>query len=63
MYAAASFAQVNRIDEARAKLDQYRALRPRGSLIEYASAEPFKNVADRDHLIEGLRQGGFVGLS
>ena len=58
MYAAASFAPVNRIDEARAKLDQYRALRPRGSLIEYASAEAFKNVADRDHLIEKLRKAG-----
>jgi hypothetical protein len=58
MYSAASFAQVNRMDEARVQLVEFRALRPWRSLIEYASAEPFKNVADRDHLIQGLRKAG-----
>jgi TolB-like protein/Tfp pilus assembly protein PilF len=58
MYSAASFAQLNRMDEARAQLAECRALRPRGSLMEYASAEPFKNAGDRDHLIQGLRKAG-----
>jgi TolB-like protein/class 3 adenylate cyclase/Flp pilus assembly protein TadD len=60
MYSAASFAQVNRMDEAHAQLAELRALRPSGSLIEYASAEPFKNAADRDHLIQGLRKAGLL---
>jgi hypothetical protein len=61
MYSAASFAQVNRMDEARTQLAECRALRRAGSLIEYALAEPFKNAADREHLVQGLRKAGLSG--
>jgi adenylate cyclase len=58
MYAAASYAQLNRLDEARAQLAECRRLRPSGSLLEYAANEPFKNPADLDHLLDGLRKAG-----
>ena len=58
MYSAASYAQLNRIEEARAQLAEWRRLRPLGSLLEYATNEPFKNPADLEHLLDGLRKAG-----
>ncbi len=58
MYSAASYAQANRIEEARAQLAEYQALRPQDTLLEYATSEPFKNAADLEHLLDGLRKAG-----
>ena len=61
MYLAASYAQLNRFAEARAQLVECRDLRPQGSLLVYASNEPFRNQADLEHLIEGLHKAGLRG--
>ncbi|HXV25022.1 MAG TPA: adenylate/guanylate cyclase domain-containing protein [Alphaproteobacteria bacterium] len=61
MYLAASYAQLNRFAEARAQLAECRDLRPQGSLLVYASNEPFRNQADLEHLIEGLHKAGLRG--
>ena len=58
MYSAASYAQADRIEEARAQLAEYQALRPRDTLLEHATSEPFKNAADLEHLLDGLRKAG-----
>jgi TolB-like protein len=58
MYLAASYAQLNCIEEARQTLSEWRALRQHGSLLAYAKSEPFKNSAHLDHLLEGLRKAG-----
>jgi TolB-like protein len=58
MYAAAAYGQLGRSEAARAQLREYRAMRPKGSILEYAANEPFKNLADLEHLLEGLRKAG-----
>ena len=58
MYSAASYAQLNRIEEARAQLAEWRRLRPQSSLLEYATNEPYKNPADLEHLLDCLRRAG-----
>jgi len=60
MYSAASYAQLNRIKDAHAQLEECRVLRPHGSFLDYAASEPFRNPADRDHLLEGLRKAGLL---
>jgi len=35
---------------------EWRRLRLRGSLLEFATNEPFKNPADLEHLFDGLRK-------
>ena len=58
MYLAASYAQLNRLEEARQTLVEWHASRQHGSLLDYAKSEPFKNSPDRDHLLEALRKAG-----
>ena len=58
MYSAASYAQADRIEEARAQLAKYCALRPHDPQLAYAANEPFKNPADLEHLLDGLRKAG-----
>ncbi|MGH6932194.1 MAG: adenylate/guanylate cyclase domain-containing protein, partial [Dongiaceae bacterium] len=58
MYSAASYARLNRMEEARVQLAECRAMRPHGSLLDYAASEPFKNPADLEHLLDGLRKAG-----
>jgi adenylate cyclase len=58
MYSAASYAQLDRLEEARAQLAEWRRLRSQGLLLEQATSEPFKNPADLEHLLDGLRKAG-----
>ena len=58
MYSAASYGQLNRTEQAQAQLADWRKLRSRDSLLEYATTEPFRNLADLEHLLEGLRKAG-----
>jgi adenylate cyclase len=58
MYLAASYAQLNRIEEARTQLAECGSLGLLGSIAEYAAKEPFKNPTDLDHLLDGLRKAG-----
>jgi TolB-like protein/Flp pilus assembly protein TadD len=60
MYLAASYGQLGRQGEGQAALARYRALRPGKSVLEHAATEPFKNVADLNHLLDGLRKAGLL---
>jgi len=54
---AAAYAQLGRQEEAHAAMTEYLRLRP-GGTIRTASRFPFKNAADLDHWLEGLRKAG-----
>jgi hypothetical protein len=57
-YRAASFGQLGRQREARAALDECARLKPDIPVIKFAKAEHYKNPADTEHLIDGLRKAG-----
>jgi hypothetical protein len=54
----AGHAYLDRIREARALADRFKAAHPGISLFEFASKEPFKDSADLEHLLSGLRKAG-----
>jgi hypothetical protein len=58
LYVAASCGHLGRLEEAKAAIDHYHSLQPALPLFEHALQEPFKNKADLDHLLEGLRKAG-----
>src|SRR5262249_11904699 len=60
MYSVATFAQLDRLEESRAQLQEWRMLQPNRSLLDCAASEPFKNRDDLEHLIDGLRRAGSV---
>jgi adenylate cyclase len=57
-YLAACCALSNRIDRSRHCAAEVVRLSPDFSLTRYATKEPYKNPADREHLMEGLRKAG-----
>ena len=58
LYVAASCGHLGRLEEAQAAIDLYDSLGATLPLFEHALREPFKNQADLDHLLEGLRKAG-----
>lgn len=60
LYVTSSYGHLGRLEEAQAAIDHYNSLRPTLPLIEHARAEPFKNEADLDHLLAGLRKAGLA---
>jgi TolB-like protein/Tfp pilus assembly protein PilF len=60
IYAVASYGQLGRIEEAQAQIAACRALHPDMSLLQHAAHEPYKEPADLDHLLEGLRKAGLT---
>src|SRR5262249_11713355 len=55
MYLVAGNAHVGRLEEARTLISSWAKLHPDPSLLAFAAKEPFKQPADLDHLLEGLR--------
>jgi adenylate cyclase len=60
IYLVADHAYLGRIEEARALIDKWTALRPGSPLLAFAAKEPFKHPADLDHLLDGLRKAGLT---
>jgi adenylate cyclase len=58
MYLAASLAQANRLDEARAQVERYTAQEPKRSMLEHAKHEPYRHAAGLEHLLDGIRKAG-----
>ncbi|MCH8144456.1 MAG: winged helix-turn-helix domain-containing protein [Gemmatimonadetes bacterium] len=57
-YLAASYAQAGRAEEARAEVAEVLELDPEFSSAHWAEKQPYKNQADRDHYLDGLRKAG-----
>jgi TolB-like protein/Tfp pilus assembly protein PilF len=57
-YLAAAYAYLGRRGEAQAEAAEVLRKRPDFSIRAYAKQEPYKNPADRDHLLEGMRIAG-----
>ena len=55
---AAALAQSDQIDEARKQAREILRLNPSFSLRRHAERSPFKNKADLDHRLDGLRKAG-----
>jgi TolB-like protein len=55
MYLVAGNAYLGRLEEARTLINTWAKLHPDISLLAFAAKEPFKQPADLDHLLEGLR--------
>ena len=55
---AASLAQVGRIDEARFEAQQFLSANPDFSMRRWATAQPFRDDADREHFLDGYRKAG-----
>jgi adenylate cyclase len=60
IYLVADNAYLGRLEEARVLISTWAKLHPDLSLLASAAKEPFKQSADLDHLLEGLR---IVGIS
>jgi TolB-like protein/tetratricopeptide (TPR) repeat protein len=58
MYLVADNAYLGRLEEARTLIRVWAKLHPDLSLLAFAAKEPFKQSADLDHLLEGLRIAG-----
>jgi adenylate cyclase len=57
-YLAASYALTERIDRARFCAAEVLRLLPSFSLVRFAAKQSYKLLADREHLIDGLRKAG-----
>jgi TolB-like protein len=57
-YVAAAYAYLGRDEEARAEVAEVLRKKPDFSIRAYAKQEPYKNSADRNHLLEGMRKAG-----
>jgi adenylate cyclase len=57
-FLAACHAQMGRLDEARALVDQSLRLQPRFSLRAWAIFEPYLHRTDLEHMLDGLRKAG-----
>ncbi len=57
-YFAASYAQLGRMEEARAEVAKLLELQPEFSIRKQAQKLYFKNPADLEHLLDGLRKAG-----
>jgi len=58
LYRAASYAQLGRDAEAQAMVAEILEEYPDFSSTRWAEIEPYKDQADRDHLLDGLRKAG-----
>jgi tetratricopeptide (TPR) repeat protein len=57
-YLAACYARLNRAAEAHAAAAHVLRMDPRFTVSRYGQLEQFKNPADREHLLEGMRMAG-----
>jgi adenylate cyclase len=58
VYLAATYAQANRPGDAQGPLGACEKIRPGASVVTCAAGEPYRNAADLEHLIDGLRKAG-----
>ena len=57
-YLAASYAQLDRLEEARAEVSNTLELDPEATVESMVSFQRYQNPADRDHFGDGLRKAG-----
>jgi adenylate cyclase len=55
---AASYAQLGRLDEARAQAAESLKLDPDFSIVTFSKTEAYKNPSDLEHYLDGLRKAG-----
>jgi tetratricopeptide (TPR) repeat protein len=55
---AASYAQLDRPDEARAQAAEVLKLKPDFSLATFTKTQSYKNSTDLEHYLDGLRKAG-----
>ena len=58
LYLAASYAQLGRLEEARAEVQKILESDPGATIRSWGDHEPFQHRADLDHYIDGLRKAG-----
>ena len=57
-YLASCYALTDRVEQARHCAAEVLRASPDFSIARYAAKQPYKNSADREHLIDGLRKAG-----
>jgi len=57
-FLAASLAQLDRLDEARAEAELFLVGNPRFSTRRWAETEPFRDAATLEHFVDGFRRAG-----
>ena len=55
---AITYAQLGRLEEARAEANEFLNVYPKFSIERWAKTEPYTNPADLEHHIDGLRKAG-----
>lgn len=57
-FLAASLAQLGRLDEARAEVELFLVGNPHFTIRHWATTEPFRDDATREHFVDGFRRAG-----
>jgi adenylate cyclase len=60
VWLAAAYAQAGKTDEAEWEMDQVLTMNPEFSLRRMQKTFPFKDAADREHFLAGLRKAGLT---
>ena len=60
-YLVASYAHLDRMERARSCAAEILRARPNFTLKDVGMTEPFKDPADLEHLLDGLRKAGLPG--
>jgi TolB-like protein/DNA-binding winged helix-turn-helix (wHTH) protein/Tfp pilus assembly protein PilF len=60
VWLAASFAQAGKLDDAEWEAEQVKVLNPQFSIAAIQKSYPFKDIADRQRFLEGLRKAGLI---
>ena len=55
-YLAAAYGQLGRSAEAQVQVAKFREQQPGMSMLHYAAHEPYREPADLEHLLDGVRK-------
>lgn len=60
VWLAAAFAQAGKLDDAQWEAEQVKVLNPQFSISAIEKSYPFKDAADRQRFLDGLRKAGLI---
>ena len=62
-YLAAAYGQLGRLAEAQVQVAKFQKQHPGMTMLHYAAHEPYRESADLEHLLEGVRKANSTAPS